>query len=79
MPAAMGSLDECRRQINRELRYQSSMDLDEETYAIIRRDPPRIFAVIIQGIEYMEWGTYHVPHTGEPNISALHPRCRLRH
>lgn len=35
----MGSLDECRRQINRELRYQSSMDLDEETYAAIRWGP----------------------------------------
>ena len=32
----MGSLEDCRRQINRELRYQSSMDLDEDTYAAIR-------------------------------------------
>lgn len=33
---AMGSLDECRAQIARELRYQSSLDLDEATYAAIR-------------------------------------------
>lgn len=33
---AMGPLDDCRRQIQRELRYQSSMDLDEHTYAAIR-------------------------------------------
>jgi hypothetical protein len=33
---AMGALDDCRRQIQRELRYQSSMDLDEHTYAAIR-------------------------------------------
>ena len=32
----MGSLEDCRRQTNRELRYQSSMDLDEDTYAAIR-------------------------------------------
>lgn len=33
---AMGSLEECRQQIMRELRYQSSLDLDEATYAAIR-------------------------------------------
>ena len=33
---AMGSLDEARAQIMRELRYQSSLDLDEATYAAIR-------------------------------------------
>lgn len=36
---AMGPLDDCRRQIQRELRYQSSMDLDEHTYAAIRHLP----------------------------------------
>ena len=36
---AMGSLDECRQQIAREMRYQSSMDLDEATYAAIRHLP----------------------------------------
>ena len=35
----MGSLDECRQQIAREMRYQSSMDLDEATYAAIRHLP----------------------------------------
>ena len=30
---AMGSLDECKAQIARELRYQSSLDLDESTCA----------------------------------------------
>jgi hypothetical protein len=34
----MGSLEETRQQIMRELRYQSSLDLDEATYAAIRRD-----------------------------------------
>ena len=33
---AMGTLEECRSQIVRELRYQSSLDLDERTYAAIR-------------------------------------------
>lgn len=33
---AMGSLEECKAQIARELRYQSSLDLDEATYATIR-------------------------------------------
>jgi adenylate kinase len=33
---AMGSLEEARQQIMRELRYQSSLDLDEATYAAIR-------------------------------------------
>jgi adenylate kinase family enzyme len=36
---AMGSLDECRAQIVRELRYQSSLDLDEKTYAAIKHLP----------------------------------------
>ena len=36
---AMGTMDECRQQINREMRYQSSMDLDETTYAAIRHLP----------------------------------------
>lgn len=36
---AMGSLEECRAQIARELRYQSSLDLDEATYAAIRHLP----------------------------------------
>ncbi|KAK9839848.1 hypothetical protein WJX81_005830 [Elliptochloris bilobata] len=36
---AMGSLDECKAQIARELRYQSSLDLDESTYAAIRHLP----------------------------------------
>lgn len=36
---AMGSLQDCRAQINRELRYQSSLDLDEKTYASIRHLP----------------------------------------
>lgn len=31
-----GTLDEARQQIMRELRYQSSLDLDEATYAAIR-------------------------------------------
>ena len=35
----MGSLEECRAQIARELRYQSSLDLDEATYAAIRHLP----------------------------------------
>ena len=34
--AAMGTTQDCRRQIHRELRYQSSMDLDAGTYAAIR-------------------------------------------
>ena len=33
---AMGGLDECRAQIARELRYQSSLDLDEATCAFCR-------------------------------------------
>ena len=33
---AMGTLEEARQQIMRELRYQSSLDLDEATYAAIR-------------------------------------------
>ncbi len=33
---AMGSLEECKSQVLRELRYQSSLDLDEATYAAIR-------------------------------------------
>ena len=33
---AMGSLEECKAQIARELRYQSSLDLDEATYSAIR-------------------------------------------
>jgi hypothetical protein len=36
---AMGTLDEARQQIMRELRYQSSLDLDEATYAAIRHLP----------------------------------------
>ena len=36
---AMGTLEECRSQIVRELRYQSSLDLDERTYAAIRHLP----------------------------------------
>eukprot|EP00884_Botryococcus_braunii_P018635 jgi/Botrbrau1/5455/Bobra.27_1s0006.1 len=36
---AMGTLDECKAQITRELRYQSSLDLDEGTYAAIRHLP----------------------------------------
>lgn len=36
---AMGTLEECREQIMRELRYQSSLDLDEQTYAAIRHLP----------------------------------------
>ena len=36
---AMGTLEECRAQIARELRYQSSLDLDEATYAAIRHLP----------------------------------------
>ena len=36
---AMGTVDECRRQIVRELRYQSSMDLEEQTYSAIRHLP----------------------------------------
>jgi hypothetical protein len=36
---AMGTLEECRLQITRELRYQSSMDLEEATYAAIRHLP----------------------------------------
>lgn len=36
---AMGTLDETRSQIVRELRYQSSLDLDERTYAAIRHLP----------------------------------------
>lgn len=31
-----GTLDEARQQIMRELRYQSSLDLDEATYSAIR-------------------------------------------
>lgn len=36
---ALGGLDETRSQIARELRYQSSLDLDEATYAAIRHLP----------------------------------------
>ncbi|KAK9907299.1 hypothetical protein WJX75_001001 [Coccomyxa subellipsoidea] len=36
---AMGSLEECKAQIARELRYQSSLDLDEATYSAIRHLP----------------------------------------
>jgi adenylate kinase len=36
---AMGSLEETRAQIVRELRYQSSLDLDVKTYAAIRHLP----------------------------------------
>lgn len=36
---AMGTVEECRAQIVRELRYQSSLDLDEKTYAAIRHLP----------------------------------------
>lgn len=36
---AMGTLQDCRAQIVRELRYQSSLDLDEKTYAAIRHLP----------------------------------------
>lgn len=36
---AMGTVEECRRQIVRELRYQSSMDLEEQTYSAIRHLP----------------------------------------
>ena len=35
----MGSVEECRHQIVRELRYQSSMDLEEQTYSAIRHLP----------------------------------------
>ena len=36
---ALGSLEDTRAQIARELRYQSSLDLDESTYAAIRHLP----------------------------------------
>lgn len=36
---AMGTMEECRSQIMRELRYQSSLDLDEKTYQAIRHLP----------------------------------------
>ena len=36
---AMGGLEDTRAQISRELRYQSSLDLDEATYAAIRHLP----------------------------------------
>lgn len=36
---AMGSIRECEQQIARELRYQSSLDLDEETYQLISHIP----------------------------------------
>ena len=36
---AMGSLDECKAQIARELRYQSSLDLDESTCAASSHAP----------------------------------------
>lgn len=36
---AMGTVEECRAQITRELRYQSSLDLAPETYAEIRHLP----------------------------------------
>lgn len=36
---ALGSLEDTRAQIARELRYQSSLDLDEATYAAIRHLP----------------------------------------
>ena len=36
---ACGTLEECRTQISRELRYQSSLDLGEATYAAIRHLP----------------------------------------
>lgn len=36
---AMGSLEDTRAQISRELRYQSSLDLDESTYSAIRHLP----------------------------------------
>lgn len=36
---AMGSPEDCRAQIMTELRYQSSLDLDEKTYAAIRHLP----------------------------------------
>lgn len=36
---AMGALEECRAQISQELRYQSSMDLEEATYGAIRHLP----------------------------------------
>ncbi|KAK2079296.1 hypothetical protein QBZ16_002987 [Prototheca wickerhamii] len=36
---AMGTLEECRAQIMRELRYQSSLDLDAATYDAIRHLP----------------------------------------
>lgn len=36
---AMGSLKECELQIAKELRYQSSLDLDEDTYALIAHIP----------------------------------------
>lgn len=36
---AMGTVEECRQQINREMRYQSSMDLAEATYSAIRHLP----------------------------------------
>ncbi len=35
----MGGLEDTRAQISRELRYQSSLDLDEATYAAIRHLP----------------------------------------
>ena len=35
----MGTVEECRFQIVRELRYQSSMDLEEQTYSAIRHLP----------------------------------------
>jgi len=36
---ATGSLEECEAQIAHELRYQSSLDLDERTYAAVARIP----------------------------------------
>jgi len=43
--AAMGTTQDCRRQIHRELRYQSSMDLDAGTYAAIRCECRALSAV----------------------------------
>ena len=48
---AMGSLDECKAQIARELRYQSSLDLDESTCAAC--------CLAIPSCACMEWACNH--------------------
>ena len=64
-PLAMGTTEECRRQIHRELRYQSSMDLDAATYAAIRwstalrllaeADHALLYDLVIAGCLDGEW------------------------